>query len=373
MRAVSCMEKAVKGAERKLRILAVADPAVQGYPREKILENAPVPCSMDILPWKEYYPAMMESFQGRRDYDIVMVAGHLWLKELVDQGFLAPVDEPEADLLPGLRHDLCYENTWYLVPSFFDGHIIVYRRELAETLWPLVMSPQEYMQRLEKLYASGKREFLAIKADTSEIFTDALPFLRMDGGDAYDEDGRVVCSTPEAVQGLQAYCRLKKYALPGTDSFGNEEVMRALLEKKALVAITWSGQLGLLGSRAAEFGFSVLTTGWNTVWSFGINRRSDAVPQCRQLLRYLSSAAVDRRVSIRSGTPLHAGFYAPPLYPWCEAQQRMTELARALPYISRAGEKNAVFYGRIAQAFAGRISPKEAMQQAEAQLRSLQD
>lgn len=52
------------------------------------------------------------------------------------------------------------------------------------------MSPQEYMQRLEKLYASGKREFLAIKADTSEIFTDALPFLRMDGGDAYDEDGR---------------------------------------------------------------------------------------------------------------------------------------------------------------------------------------
>lgn len=107
-----------KGAERKLRILAVADLAVQGYPREKILENASVPCSMDILPWKEYYPAMMESFQGRRDYDIVMVAGHLWLKELADQGFLAPVDEPEADLLPGLRHDLCYENTWYLVPSF---------------------------------------------------------------------------------------------------------------------------------------------------------------------------------------------------------------------------------------------------------------
>ena len=51
----------------------------------------------------------------------------------------------------------------------------------------------------------------------------------------------------------------------------------------------------------------------------------------------------------------------------------MTELARPLPYISRAGEKNAVFYGLIAQAFAGRISPKEAMQQAEEQLRSLQD
>ena len=96
MRAVTCMEEAAKEAGRKLRILAVADPAVQGYPQEKILENAPLACSMDILPWKEYYPAMMDSFQGRRDYDIVMVAGHLWLKELADQGFLAPVDAPEG-------------------------------------------------------------------------------------------------------------------------------------------------------------------------------------------------------------------------------------------------------------------------------------
>ena len=373
MRAVTCMEEAAKEAGRKLRILAVADPAVQGYPQERILENAPLACSMDILPWKEYYPAMMDSFQGRRDYDIVMVAGHLWLKELADQGFLAPVDAPEPDILSGLCHDLSYENTWYLVPSFFDGHIIVYRRELPGTPWPMIMTPQEYIRQLEALYASGKREFLAIKADTSEIFTDALPFMRMYGGDAYDETGREICSTPEAIRGLESYCRLKKYELPGTGSFGNEEVMAALLDKKALAAITWSGQLGLLGSRAAEFGFSVLTTGWNTVWSFGINRRSDAVPQCRQLLRYLSSTAVDQRVSTGSGTPLHMGFYDPPVYPWCEAQRHMTELARPLPYISRAGEKNAVFYGLIAQAFAGRISPKEAMQQAEEQLRSLQD
>uniref|UniRef100_UPI0006D2B1B8 hypothetical protein n=1 Tax=Clostridium sp. NkU-1 TaxID=1095009 RepID=UPI0006D2B1B8 len=72
-----------------------------------------------------------------------------------------------------------------------------------------------------------------MKADKSEIFTDALPFLRMYGGDAYDSDGSAVCGKEEAVKGLQSYIELRSCAVDGTERFGNGEIAEAVRQKKS--------------------------------------------------------------------------------------------------------------------------------------------
>ena len=360
----------------KIRILAVADPAVQGYVKGKVLAEYPGETQLDILPWSSYYPAMIDALEGRLDYDIVMVAGHLWLKELVDAGYLAEFSGLATGFLPGLENDLYYKGKPYLAPSFFDGHILVYRKNAVGGNWPVRLTPAEYIERLQRLYEAGKRDFLAIKAHPSEIFTDALPFLRMYGKDVYDEKGRVQCDSSEVVAGLATYCGLRKYAPEDTGNYGNEEILKKMQKGKAAVAVTWSGQMGILCNegcyQSEDLGFSVLTTSWNTVWSFGINKRSRQIPACCDFLTYLCSEAVELRVSEVSGTPLHEKFYVQqPLYPWSQCLQEMVRLARPLPYMENASAKNAVFYRNIAEAFVGRVSPAEAMAAAKAEIMTL--
>jgi len=360
----------------KIRILAVADPAVQGYVKGKVLAEYPGETQLDILPWSSYYPAMIDALEGRLDYDIVMVAGHLWLKELVDAGYLAEFSGLATGFLPGLENDLYYKGKPYLAPSFFDGHILVYRKNAVGGNWPVRLTPAEYIERLQRLYEAGKRDFLAIKAHPSEIFTDALPFLRMYGKDVYDEKGRVQCDSSEVVAGLATYCGLRKYAPEDTGNYGNEEILKKMQKGKAAVAVTWSGQMGILCNegcyQSEDLGVSVLTTSWNTVWSFGINKRSRQIPACCDFLTYLCSEAVELRVSEVSGTPLHEKFYVQqPLYPWSQCLQEMVRLARPLPYMENASAKNAVFYRNIAEAFVGRVSPAEAMAAAKAEIMTL--
>ena len=82
-----------------IKVLAVDDPAVQGYvkPEYDILGRYGKPVVFDILPWELYYPKMMEALTGQADYDIVMAAGHLWLQELVEKNYLAPLPEIESN------------------------------------------------------------------------------------------------------------------------------------------------------------------------------------------------------------------------------------------------------------------------------------
>lgn len=78
---------------KKIKILAVQDPAVSVYvdSRLDLLRKFPkkdVEAEFDIVSWDDYFETMMKSFQGNADYDIVMVAGHLWLRDFVEKGYL---------------------------------------------------------------------------------------------------------------------------------------------------------------------------------------------------------------------------------------------------------------------------------------------
>lgn len=75
-----------------IRVLAVDDPAVRAYvePEYEILEKyksqSDVDVIFDIIPWAQYYSKMMDAFQGKIKYDVVMVAGHLWAYDFVKKG-----------------------------------------------------------------------------------------------------------------------------------------------------------------------------------------------------------------------------------------------------------------------------------------------
>lgn len=366
--------------QAELRVLAVADPAVECYLDKElgILAGYDGNVVFHIVPWKDYYSMMMEVFAGKSCYDIVMVAGHLWICDFVENGYLSEIEFEDEDILPVIAKEMRYRGKAYLSPSFCDGHMIVYRKSLLKQVLgkvpDRVIAPQDYIEMAKAYTAACGNRSVAMKADGSEIFTDALPFLRMYGGDVYDADGAAACVNDGVVKGLQSYVELKSCALEGTECFGNGEIAAAIREKRAAMAVTWSGQLGAVCGEGClepeDLGFSTFSTAWNVTWSFAVCSGCKQKEAANAFLRYLRSPQIDRKAGRKSGAPVREASYLKEAdsCPWFDVQQEMIKLAEPLPVISGAGNKNSVFYKRISEAFAGKKTAKEAMADAKREI-----
>jgi multiple sugar transport system substrate-binding protein len=361
-----------------LKVLAVADPAIKVYVDENLnlLKDFPETVDFNVVPWAQYYTTMQDVFAGKADYDVIMVAGHLWMADFVEKGYLAPIELEKEDILPVILQEMKYKNKFYLSPSFCDGHMIVYRKSiLKEKLgktFDMVITPEEYIDAAAGLGSSRTSGVIAMKAHPSEIFTDALPFLRMGGKDVYNEKTlEVMCNEESIIKGLEAYCGLRKYAFPDTDTCGNEEIALAIQHKRAVMAVTWSGQLGVVYNENCEdkedLGFTTFSTAWNVTWSFAISAGSRKKEKANELLRFLRSPEIDAIAGAHSGAPVRRQSYleGKDKFPWYECQLSMIEKAEPLPNMLLAGDKNGVFYEEIAEAFGGRKSSAKAMEDAK--------
>ncbi len=364
-----------------LKVLAVADPAVMAYVDQKLTDKFPAKVKMDVFPWSEYYSTMMQVFEGTAYYDIIMVAGHLWKRDFVEKGYLAPISYEEEDILPVIAKEMKFAGKQYLSPSFCDGHIIVYRKSVIKEVlgkeFGDIVTPKEYFEAAQKLSDAG--HFIAMKADESEIFTDALPFLRMDGMDVYDATTELIqCEQKEIVNGLEKYVDLKKFAFIDTDTYGNVEVAKKLQSKEAAMGVTWSGQMGTVMNEDCiekeDLGFATFSTAWNVTWSFAISSTSRNIVLAEELLQFLRSKEIDQKAGSVSGAPVRKDSYLSfvETYPWYHCQLAMFENATLLPNLLKAGDKFGVLYHQIALAFAGEKSPKEAMIDAKHEIMKLE-
>ncbi|MDO4764838.1 MAG: extracellular solute-binding protein [Eubacteriales bacterium] len=363
--------------EKKLKILAVKDPAVLGYvPLQAEMEKAiGMPVQFDIVPWAEYYPTMLQIFSGQADYDIFMVAGHLWLCDFAEKGYLHELSYDLKPLVTSVAEEMKYRDKIYLSPSFYDGHLVVYRKSLLGKELPDKISPQEYIRLAKEMAKQGRP--IAMKAHASEILTDALPFLRMEGAKIYDQNGKYCWYGDEAEKGLAEYCHLRQYAIVGTETYGNEEVANAIHRKEVPLAITWSGQMGVVVGKDClepeDLGFSALETGWNVTWSFAISVCSSNKEAAEKLLEYLRTPKVDEIVANYSGTPIREQTYeiGEKQQAWYAAQRKMMEVARAFPPVEKSGEKNGILYEEIYKAFIGQISPQTAIERAKSRIEAI--
>ncbi|MEQ6390280.1 extracellular solute-binding protein [Bacillaceae bacterium S4-13-58] len=370
--------------ERQIKVLAVGDPAVEAYvnPKyslvERINRNFSCRISFHIIPWDQYYGKMMEAF-ALDEFDIVMVAGHLWLKDFVKKEFLAKVEYPDTkdfdqeDILETIHNEMKVDNSYYLYPSFCDGHILLYRKSIVNKVigdvLPEVVDTDTVISLAEK--CDGMRG-LCLKAHQSEIFTDFLPYLRNEGIDAYDINGVPTFNNEKGINSLYKYLSLKKWAPKHTFRYGNEEVRQAFQQKDVVLATTWGGQLGtVLDKRCLELddvGFSALKTSWNVTWSFGINNLSKNKELSNEILSYLSSKEIDRIIGGIAGSPVRKSTYLvdSAKYNWYKIHLCLIEkYAKPLPMINNSGEKQAYIYEHLYNVFVGKETPEKALESAE--------
>lgn len=348
-----------------LKVLAVEDPAVIAYVDEKlqIVSNYnKCKVEFDIVPWQNYFTTMMKVFNGEIEYDIIMVAGHLWLADLAEKEYIEPIKYESEDILPIIANEMKYNQKTYLSPSFCDGHIIAYRKSIISkvigTNLKEVISVDELIQVVKKLKDAGIETPIALKADKSEIFTDALPYLRSTGLDVYEQkEGLIECNIDKMREGLDKYIYLKSFAPTDTNTYGNTEIKQMISTNKVPIAVTWSGQMAKVMEDCIEpddLGFSTFNTAWNVTWSFAIAKTSNNKEEAKEFLSYLRSEKIDNLVGAYCGAPVRKSNYIKGMdkYSWYKVQLQMIEnYATPLIDIIDVGVKNENLYNEIYNAF----------------------
>ncbi|MGB5824767.1 MAG: extracellular solute-binding protein [Proteocatella sp.] len=371
---------------QRLKVLAVQDPAVSVYvdPAHDILGKFPedIEVEFNIVSWDDYFKTMIESFEGKADYDIVMIAGHLWLRDFVDKGYLAAINYDFEDILPVIAKEMQCDGRTYLSPSFCDGHMVVYRKSmLSKVLDKLpeeVISTDEFIDIAQKLHMAGHDAPIALKANASEILLDAVPFLRSQGKDVYAQSGsETTCNIGKMESEVEKYISLRSLSPEDTNTYGNDEIRDLLAGRKVAMATTWSGQLGAVMKDCLEkedLGFTTFDTSWNVTWSFAITNMSRNKDKAEKLLKYLRSSEIDALAGECSGAPVRKVNYIEGIekYPWYKVQLRMIEeFAKPFVPVMKAGDKNGVLYEAIYSAFINEKSIKTALKEAQIKVDSI--
>jgi multiple sugar transport system substrate-binding protein len=316
----------------------------------------------------------MESFQKYK-YDVVMVAGHLWLKEFVEKGYLAELNfELDSnynylDIVAEIREELELDGRRYLLPSFSDGHILVYRKSDKTKNITEKITIKELIS-VVKSFEQQTAPFV-LKADASEIFLDLLPYFRARGLEPFSETGEFLLNNQSGRAALSDYLNLKKYCQKNIKNFGNQEVKEAIQKKEVELAVSWSGQLGeIMNEDCLErdsLDFAYLEQPWKTTWSFALNHLSQKKEAAAEFMYYITSQKVDRAVGAHCGNPTRLSNFEADRdkFRWYKVVLKMLTNSKSLPDLKNAGSLISSCSGEFHQALKGKISAEEALNNIE--------
>lgn len=365
---------------KSIDVLAVGDPAVEVYddPEYGFLEEFQktnnIEVNFDIVSFSKYYDRLMESFQKYK-YDVVMVAGHLWLKEFVEKGYLAELKLKEAkaynylDIVAEIREELELDGKKYLLPSFSDGHVLVYRKSDKTKNIGEKISIKELISVVKSFDPSANP--IALKADASEIFLDLLPYFRDKGLEPFSETGEFLLNNKSGIEAFNNYLTLKKYCNKSVVNYGNEEVKNAIKKKKSELAVTWSGQLGTVMDKDCfekdSLDFAYLETPWKTTWSFALNNLSQKKEAAEEFMYYITSQKVDRVVGEHCGNPTRLSNFEADgeKFRWYKVVLAMLTNSKNLPDLKDAGSLINSCSSEFHQALKEKISVEEAFNNIE--------
>jgi multiple sugar transport system substrate-binding protein len=327
-----------------IRILGVGDPAVYTYQEKKdtlirpIEKELGIHIDIDIYSFADYYGKLMDAFK-EEEYDIVMVAGHLWLPFFVEEGYLSPVQQEEKnnsleDVLLAIQREMYYQGRQYLYPSFCDGHILVYRKNRVQKEFKESISILEIIDYLERQEANNQ---FALKAHPSELFLDTLPYFRALNIQPINELGMVTEDEEKISRLVDLYQKAMKYSETKVRTFGNDEICEKLQSDKVDMAVTWGGQLGAVMNGSCinphQMGFAALKESWNVTWSFGLNAKSQHKEIAIEVMKKITQKEIDKQVGRKCGNPTRKSNFIEDQenYPWYPIVEKMIEEAKPLP------------------------------------------
>ncbi len=190
----------------------------------------------------------------------IYVMDDLWVPRFAGAGYLANLDElgfqTDQDFVPsaldlgywppktGLRQpgiDRKARSVLYSLPLISDCQLFFYRNDIYKNGAP--SSWDDVLQMARQHSDPSRRQYGWVTRGVkgNPIMNSFFVLLHDFGGDIFGENWKVVFNSPQAVDALEFYLNLLRYAPPGVAEFDSDQEGATLLQGNAFAATIWTG------------------------------------------------------------------------------------------------------------------------------------
>jgi ABC-type glycerol-3-phosphate transport system substrate-binding protein len=238
-----------------ITVLCEGHPSSTAYDQIKseFEELAGIKVNLEIIPYEELPQKVLLGFsQKSTDYDMVM-NDRLFIQGYVTNDYIAPLDEfinnrelnqywDETDFVSTYLKAVQFNGKTYGFPVYGESTFLMYRKDLFQEYGinvPTTMTELEAAARTIKEESNGSIAGITLRGQQGIHAVYAWgAFLWGHGGRYFDESGKLVVDSPEAIRGTQLYVDLlNKYGPIGYANFGWQENRLLFQQGKAGMTI----------------------------------------------------------------------------------------------------------------------------------------
>jgi multiple sugar transport system substrate-binding protein len=335
------------------------------------------------------------NLEGKSVMFDLLAADTIWVQEFARAGWIRPVDQalPALDreeFVAGAIEAATFNNGLYAVPWYVDAGVLFYRRDLLDrygvrppTTWP-------ELARITRVILDGERNpdlkgFLWQGKQYEGLVCVALEFIRGHGGGLLDDHTLL---SEEALGFMRAL--VEEGLSPSFVATADEEATRHLFGSgRAVFMRNWPyawalfeapgsplrGKVGLAPLPSNSGQGSVSTLGG---WMLAVPQRAPHPREAADLLRYLASGPIQRRLALGLGyLPGRRDLYREPSLletkPWLADLASEFLGARPRPVTPYYMMMSQVLQPELSAVVVGLKSPRAALLSAQKQIDRIRD
>lgn len=238
-----------------ITVLCEGHPSSTAYDEMKAEFEAEtgITVNLEIIPYEELPQKVLLGFsQGSKDYDMIM-NDRLHMQGYVANDYITALDDyianpalnqyyDAADLVPAYNNAVMYEGKTYGFPVYGESTFLMYRKDLFEEHNVKVPETMEELELAAKtIYEATNGEVAGITLRGQQgvhVVYVWGAFLWGYGGRYFDEEGKIVVDSPEAIEGTKMYVNLlNTYGPAGYSNFGWQENRLLFQQGKAAMTI----------------------------------------------------------------------------------------------------------------------------------------
>ncbi|MEO8027801.1 MAG: extracellular solute-binding protein [Bryobacteraceae bacterium] len=322
-------------------------------------------------------------------YDVVMLDDP-WFPRLAEHLEVLP-KEPDGDFVkPAL--DVCrlpYKTGAYrALPYVGNSQVFFYRGDLFEKYkmgkpdtWQHVLEAAKKIGAGEKMYGYVMRA-----APGNAVVADFMPLLWAFGGEMFDAAEMPALTKPEAIEALKFMIELGKYAPPGYTGFNADEVAAHLLQSTAVMSINWPAWIAAMDNPAksnvvGKVEFAVMPSakapgvGELGSWLVAVPAGGKNKAAAFEFIHWATDPERQKEAAMRGNPPTRKSVFERQdlreKYRSYPVQLKSLEGSRPRPRTAQWNEIENAFGIYLSQANSGSLTPEEAMQKAEAEIRQI--
>ena len=328
--------------------------------------------------------------EGSSAYDVIMLDDP-WAPDFMAKGWLADLNQlgggVDEDFVKPARDVSRYpvgSGPYYAVPFVGNVELFAYNKAMFDKHglsrpgnWTDVLAAAKTISEAEDGVAGAV--FRGKKANP--IVTGFLPILWAHGARIVNAEGGAGLDSQAALDALNLYLELAKYAPKGIETYNSSEVRDAIQTGATAIAIeVWPSWVPSMDDPAASkvVGQIEIMAAPGQVegpkpmlgtWLVAIPASSERSDTARDFIDFLTSPAMQKRLALEVGTPpTRASVYADQevisAYRWYPAQVAALQEAQPRPRTAAWSKIEAIMGDYLQLALIGELSPNDALTEA---------